>query len=66
MFHAAGYGFIAAMLVGVVVGFWAAIVNAPPEVTGGIASGLGAVCGMMAFGLTIASRFYRKRLTAQA
>jgi len=54
------------MLAGVVVGFWAAIVNAPPEVTGGIASGLGAVCGMMAFGLTIASRFYRKRLNAQA
>jgi hypothetical protein len=66
MFHAAGYGFIAAMLVGVVVGFSAAIVNAPSEVAGGIASGLGAVCGMMAFGLTIASRFYRKRSTAQA
>jgi hypothetical protein len=66
MFHEAGYRFIAAMLVDVVVGFWAATVNAPPEVTGGIASGLGAVCGMMAFSHTIASRFYRKRMTGQA
>ena len=66
MFHAAGYGLVTAMLAGVVVGFWAAIVIAPPEVTGGIASGLGGVCGLLAFGLTVASRAYRKRSTAQA
>lgn len=61
MFHAAGYGVIAAMLAGVVVGFWAAIVNAPPEVTGGIASGLGAAFGMAAFGLALAIRVFRKQ-----
>jgi hypothetical protein len=38
----------------------------PPEVTGGIASGLDAMCGMMAFRLTIASRIFGKRITAQA
>jgi hypothetical protein len=66
MFHAAGYGFIAAMLAGVAVGFWAAIVNAPPEVTGGIASGLGGICGLTAFGLAFAGRIVRRRATATA
>ncbi len=54
------------MLAGVAVGFWAAIVNAPPEVTSGIASGLGDMCKLMIFGLTIASCIFGKRITAQA
>ena len=66
MFHAAGYGVIAAMLPDAVVGFWAANVNAPPEGTDGIASGLDGVSGLMAFGITVASQVCRKRMTAQA
>lgn len=62
--RAAGYGAIAAMLAGVAVGLWAASINAPPEVAGGIASGIGGVCGLGAFGLTIALRLFRKRFTA--
>lgn len=64
MFHAAGYGVIAALLAGIVVGFWAAIVNASPEVTGGIASGLGAACGMAAFGLSVAIRVFKRNASA--
>lgn len=60
MFKSAGLGVIAALAVGVVVGLWAAIVNAPPEATAGIASTLGAALGLTAFGASYAARTLRR------
>ncbi len=60
MLRSAGWGAIAALGIGVIVGFWAAVVNAPPEVTGGIASGLGAAFGLLAFGGSMALRTFNR------
>ncbi|MGZ0188626.1 MAG: hypothetical protein ACKVH0_11590 [Alphaproteobacteria bacterium] len=61
MVRSVGFGALAAILTGLVVGFWAALSNAPPEVTGGIASGLGGAFGLLAFGVSVAVRAFKRR-----
>ncbi len=59
--RSAGLGATASILTGIAVGLWAAAVNAPPEVAGGVASGLGGAFGLLAFGSSIAIRTFRRR-----
>jgi|GEM_PF-2442243 len=60
MLRSAGWGVAASLFIGVLVGLWAAIANAPPEVAGGVASGLGAAFGLFAFGASITIRTARR------
>jgi hypothetical protein len=61
MARSVGLEALAAILTGLGVGLWAAISNAPPEVTGGIASGPGGVFELLAFGVSVAFRGLRRR-----
>lgn len=56
MFRSAAWGVAASLFIGLVVGLWAAIAKAPPEVAGGVASGLGAIFGAAAFGTSLLLR----------
>lgn len=61
MFKSAGLGAVVALAAGFFVGLWAAIVQAPPEATAGVASALGGALGLLTFGTAAASRFLRRR-----
>lgn len=60
MFWSVGYGVAAALGTGLVVGLWAAIVEAPPEAAGAVASAIGGLLGFAAFGGSIAVRTVRR------
>lgn len=58
------FGVFAAIFAGLAVGLWASVVGAPPEVAGGVASGIGGVLGFGAFAISLAARLLRRRAYA--
>ena len=60
MVWSVGYGVAAALMTGLVVGLWAATVQAPPEAAGAVASGIGGLLGFLAFGGSLAVRSIRR------